>query len=265
MKATPPPLFPRPTATTAKRTAGGERPHLARTPDGTAAGNGQERLPSIESTAMMGWYPRQKGARRPSITTSRLIWSLSVLIGLIGACVPPPPPLRTAPIFNFHDLEPGRAYRSAQPDALGLILAIVQFNIRTVVNLRGASPGESWYINEKAVCDAMGVTLKDHAMDGGTLPPGDTLRTVVHTLQTAEYPILIHCHMGADRTGAISAIYRMLMLGHTRAEALTELSPFYFHSRDETPCMDKLVEIYEPQPAWLERYTETVSTISCTP
>ncbi|HSA28154.1 MAG TPA: tyrosine-protein phosphatase [Phycisphaerae bacterium] len=215
---------------------------------------------------MAGWLSDHRCSRHPP--TGRAGGSVPVfaaLACLLGACVPPPPPLPFPPIFNFHNLDPGRAYRSGQPNAIGLTLAILQFNIRTVVNLKGASPGESWYESEKAVCDAMGVVLRNHTMDGGTLPPGETLGAIVETLRTAQYPILIHCQMGADRTGAISAIYRMAILGHPKTEALAELTPRYFHSREDTPCMDRLVEIYEPGPDWLAQYTETAGTISCVP
>ena len=36
-------------------------------------------------------------------------------------------------------------------------------------------------------------------------------------------PTLLHCHHGADRTGALIAVYRMLYQSWTRADALAEL------------------------------------------
>lgn len=218
--------------------------------------------------AMKGLFLLHRAPAPPLRLASRMdggCLALAVVACLLASCVPLPPPLPAPPIFNFHELDPGWAYRSGQPDAIGLTLAIAEYNIRTVINLRGADPGEPWYDAEKAVCDAMGVALTSHAMDGGALPSGETLRAVVETLQTAPRPILIHCQMGADRTGAISAIYRMLILGQPRAEALAELSPVYFHHREDTPCMDKLAETYEPGAEWLAWYAENVGTISCVP
>lgn len=165
---------------------------------------------------------------------------------------------------NFHTLDPGMAYRSGQFNGDQLVAAVELYGIRTVINLRGANPGEPWYDEEIEVSEALGVTHVDHRMSAQSLPSPEVLAAVVDTLQTAEYPILIHCQAGADRTGAISAIYRMLMLDHEREDAMAELSPCYLHFQFATPCMDKLAEIFEPDPAWLEDYAEIADTIDCT-
>jgi len=167
--------------------------------------------------------------------------------------------------FNFHELDKDRAYRSGQAMPCQLANAIDGYGIRTVVNLRGANPGKPWYDAEVEVCAAKGVTLVDHPMSANSLPSGELLAAVTDTLLTAEYPILIHCRAGADRTGAISAIYRMLILGHEKSDALAELTPLYFHFREFTPCMDTLAELYEPGDAWLAEYAATVDQIACTP
>jgi protein tyrosine/serine phosphatase len=154
-------------------------------------------------------------------------------------------------------------YRSAQPYQAALENVIGQLGIRTVVNLRGPNPGEYWYDVERQTCEAMGVTLVDHAMSAHSLPSGELLGAVIDTLLNAEYPILIHCQGGADRTGAVSAIYRMLVLGHDRASALEALSPLKLHFREYAPCMDTLAEMYEPRPEWLAQYTATSDQIAC--
>jgi len=182
------------------------------------------------------------------------------------SCLPGVWPLPASPLPpNLHVIEEGQAYRSDQPIADQLANIIDLYGIRTVVNLRGSNPGELWYDAEVEACEIMGVTLVDHAMSAGSLPSAELLGAITNTLLTAEYPVLIHCQMGADRTGAISAIYRMLVLGHERADALSELSPAYFHFRALYPCMDTLAELYEPGPEWLAEYAETVDDLVCTP
>ena len=42
---------------------------------------------------------------------------------------------------NFHEVKAGEFYRSAQPSADALSRYIDRHGIRTVINLRGASPG----------------------------------------------------------------------------------------------------------------------------
>lgn len=183
-----------------------------------------------------------------------LLASCSEIPALTGADLP----------ANFHTIDPGMAYRSAQFDADQLTTAIELYGIRTVINLRGANPGELWYDEEIEVSEGLGITHVDHRMSAKSLPSPEVLTAIVDTLQTAEYPILIHCRAGADRTGAISAVYRILMMGHERNDAMAELSLYYLHFQFDTPCMDKLAEIFEPDPAWLAEYAEIVDEIDCT-
>ncbi len=177
-----------------------------------------------------------------------------------------PVPEENVPLFNFHTVDPGRAYRSAQPDAAGLKAAISQLGLRTVLNLRGEHPGRDWYDAEKAVCDEMAVTLVSYPMSASSLPPADLLAGILDTLQTADYPMLIHCQAGADRAGAVSALYRMAILGHDKsAAAAEELTPLRLHFRFATPCMDTLIEMFEPAPQWLTEYAEMVDQTPCRP
>lgn len=165
--------------------------------------------------------------------------------------------------YNFHVLDEGRAYRSSQPEGNELAVAIESYGIRTVMNLRGENEGKDWYDNEAAICAAMNVTLSNHRMSAKSLPTPEVLAGVIETLQTAEYPILIHCDGGSDRAGAVSAIYRMLIQGWDRAGALTELSPAYLHFRFYAPCMDTLAELYQPTASWLTWYAENMNQITC--
>jgi protein tyrosine/serine phosphatase len=189
--------------------------------------------------------------------------AVCVLIGMLPGCNPEALTSSQPLPSNFHVLDPGRAYRSAQPDDETLRGVIAQYGIRTVVNLRGTNPGDAWYDTEAAVCQELGVTLSDHALSAQHLPSPELLGGVLDTLQTAEYPILIHCMSGADRTGAVSAIYRMLMAGDSREAALAQLSPLYLHLRAYAPCMDTLAELYQPGTDWLMQYAGEYEGLTC--
>jgi protein tyrosine/serine phosphatase len=158
--------------------------------------------------------------------------------------------------LNFHEIDSGKAYRSAQPsgDELSNVISLV--DIKTVINLRGAHPGDSWYDNESSVCQQNGVTLVSFPMSGGTLPDPEMMKGIIDTLKTATYPILIHCQGGADRSGAVSAIYLMLIAGEEKSVALKQLSIRYLHLRSKYPWMDYLAEIYEPTDEWLAAYPQ---------
>lgn len=167
-------------------------------------------------------------------------------------------------LWNFHAIEEGQAYRSPQLSGDALAWVIDRYGIRTVVNLRGSNPDEKWYRDESAVCREKGVTLVDLAFSSQRLPDPELLAALLETLRTAQRPILIHCQGGADRTGAAAALYRMAVLNQPREQAMAELSADYWHNRAKAPCMDRLIEIFEPSEAWLEHYAATYRQIACT-
>ena len=75
------------------------------------------------------------------------------------------------------------------------------------------------------------------------------LRTVVRTLDTAEYPMLIHCQWGAERTGLISAFAELLRPGSTPADARAQFSIRYlFLPINDGKIMAEHLDQYE---SWL--------------
>jgi protein tyrosine/serine phosphatase len=116
---------------------------------------------------------------------------------------------------NLHRITP-MLYRSEQPTALGM-RNLERLGIRTVINLRAFNDDEeevrgtklrtertrilTWRIDDKHVIEVMRL-LKDQANG----------------------PFLIHCQHGADRTGLMSAMYRILEQGWKAEDALAELT-----------------------------------------
>lgn len=188
------------------------------------------------------------------------LWGLA----LLGGCSAPAFLFSGADLpYNFYEVDAGKVYRCAQPTGPELGNAIDLLGIKTVLNLRGAHPGDEWYDQEAEVCRSKGVVLVDYAMSSGSLPTPELLAGIVHTLDTAAYPLLIHCAGGADRTGLVSAIYRMRIAGDEKDQALEQLSLRYFHFEWSAPCMDVLGEMYEPTDEWLAAYAETYGQVTC--
>lgn len=166
---------------------------------------------------------------------------------------PSQPPVILNTLDNFHMIVSGRAYRSGQLTPEKLHYVCQTFGIKTVVNLRGANPTESWYGDEKAMCDALGVKLVDISWSARHLPPRDRLLQYFDTIKAESAPLLIHCSAGSDRTGAASAIWRMTIAGDDRPAASKELSIRYGHFSAATPKMDDLVAMFQPRREWIEQ------------
>lgn len=130
---------------------------------------------------------------------------------------------------NFHEVDRGRLYRSAQLDGREFDYFIKKYGIRTIINLRGAEPAKRWYKEEIAVSKKHQVEHHDIPMLAETLPHRANLLRLLELYKNAPRPILIHCQGGADRSGEASAIYQMIYNGKTREEALEMLTWKYNH------------------------------------
>src|SRR5262249_9730162 len=114
---------------------------------------------------------------------------------------------------NFHPVIPGRVYRSAQLSPEELQQRLQAKGIRTVVNLRGCSDPLPWFLEEARVTHRLNVCQEDICFSAGHLPAVGEMRRLVEVLDRTEYPILLHCRRGADRTGMSAAVVLLLREG----------------------------------------------------
>jgi len=147
---------------------------------------------------------------------------------------------------NDHTVLPGRVYRAAQPTEKDLKGLIEKHHIRTVLNLRGTTPWDGWYQGECRATFAEDVSQEDVALSANTLPFPAELKRVVEVLDHSEYPILVHCKQGADRTGLVSAMALLLHTDATLADARRQLWPQYGHwPVARTANIDRFFDLYE--------------------
>jgi protein tyrosine/serine phosphatase len=151
---------------------------------------------------------------------------------------------------NFHTVIPGEVYRSAQISAASLERLIHGKHIRTVVNLRGCCDPEEWYLDEGRVTLRNNVSLEDLGFSAARLPSIVTLRQLLEVIDRSEYPILFHCHKGADRTGMASAIALLLRTNSPLEKAREQLGLRYGHLPiGRTLNIDRFFDLYEE---WLK-------------
>ena len=123
-------------------------------------------------------------------------------------------PIAMEGVANLHRISP-MLYRSEQPTALGM-KNLEKLGIRTVINLRAFNDDDD---------EVKGTSLRTEHVKILTWRIDD--RHVIEVMrmlrQTENAPFLIHCQHGADRTGVMSAMYRVLEQGWTPEDALKEL------------------------------------------
>jgi protein tyrosine/serine phosphatase len=130
---------------------------------------------------------------------------------------------------NFHTVEGGAFYRSAQLSKDELQSAVRKHDIRSVLNLRGTHPGQAWYDQEVAVSQALGVAHYDYGLSAHRFVTRQQIGELLAIVRDAPKPLLVHCKSGADRTGLVSALYRFAGEGVSADQADRELSLVYGH------------------------------------
>jgi len=136
-----------------------------------------------------------------------------------------------------------RAWRSAQP-APHHVSALARRGLRTIINLRGERMCGS-YLLEKSTCERHGITLINFKVRSRAAPAPEDVKAAAELFERIEYPVLMHCKSGADRSGLMSVLYRFLKEGVPLVEAKRELSLRYGHSRQrQTGILDHFFERY---------------------
>jgi len=122
-------------------------------------------------------------------------------------------PVAAAGVENLYRIDE-KLYRSAQPDAAGFA-ALTRLGIRSVLNLRN-------FHSDDDEAAGLGLTLRRVEMEAGEISVPQ-LVSALRIIREADGPVLVHCWHGSDRTGAVSAAYRIIMQGWSREAAVDEL------------------------------------------
>ena len=130
---------------------------------------------------------------------------------------------------NFHAVDAGMLYRSAQLSRSEFAAAARDYGIKSVLNLRGAHAGQSWYDEEIAAAGELGLAHYDIGLSAKRIVTAGQIGEVLDILRRAPKPLLIHCRSGSDRSGLVAALYRFALAGATAEEAASELSLLYGH------------------------------------
>jgi protein tyrosine phosphatase (PTP) superfamily phosphohydrolase (DUF442 family) len=157
------------------------------------------------------------------------IVALVALYTPCGAEIPPSnrpahwaAPIRLEGVPNLHKVSDA-LFRSAQPSAEGM-RNLKAMGIETIVNLRS-------FHSDRDKIKETGLAYEHIYMKAWHPEEEDAVRFLQIVTNPRRTPVLVHCQHGADRTGAMCAIYRVAVQGWGREEALKELTEggFGFH------------------------------------
>jgi protein tyrosine/serine phosphatase len=152
-------------------------------------------------------------------------------------------------VGNLYLVEPG-LYRSAQPSAAGF-RELEALGIKSVLDVSGG---------DLDVAGAKGTKIKlfHVPMTAFGLRDSRVLEALAILSDPANRPLLIHCHHGADRTGAMVALYRVLFQGWTREDAVREMAEGGYHHSSLWRNLDRYV--LQANVAGLKARLETAKT-----
>jgi len=168
----------------------------------------------------------------------RYVLAGALYLGLAGGCAPfdlqtPTDPLAhrswAKPLAldgapNLHRVA-HNFYRSAQPDRAGFEHLTRRYQVRTVISLRA-------FHSDAPLLAGLPVRSYDVPMHTWHIEYEDVtfaLRTLRRELKRG--PVLLHCEHGADRTGLVTAFYRIIYQGWDKKSAIAEMrgGDFGFH------------------------------------
>ncbi len=115
-------------------------------------------------------------------------------------------------------------YRGAQPTAEGME-QLEKLGVKTVVNLRTIH-------SDRDEIKGTVLTYEHISMTPLSIEDKYVVRFLRIVTDSNRMPVFVHCQHGADRTGTMCAIYRIVVQGWTKDEAVEEMTKggFSFHS-----------------------------------
>ncbi|HPG00802.1 MAG TPA: dual specificity protein phosphatase family protein [Kiritimatiellia bacterium] len=142
-------------------------------------------------------------------------------------------PITLEGVPNLHKVS-DTLYRSAQPTDIGM-QELKSYGIKTVINLRA-------FHSDRDILGQTGLAYEHIDMTAWHPEREDVVRFLRLVTDPARAPVLVHCQHGADRTGTMCALYRIVVQGWTKEDAIREMTQggFGFH------------EVWSNLPAWID-------------
>jgi protein tyrosine phosphatase (PTP) superfamily phosphohydrolase (DUF442 family) len=126
-------------------------------------------------------------------------------------------------IANFAEVTPG-LFRGAQPSETALV-DLSRAGVKSIIDLRKSGTGT---IKEKALAQRLGMNYFHIPMGYLGPPPHKVIKFLKLVLNEDNRPVFVHCRQGADRTGTMIAVYRMVVQGWSLNQVYPEMHHHHF-------------------------------------
>jgi len=124
-------------------------------------------------------------------------------------------PIELPGVGNLHRVNE-TLYRSEQPTGEGMKNLKEIIGIKTVINLRA-------FHSDAGELRGTGLLNEQLSVKTWHIEDEDVVRVLKLIRKDENGPFLIHCGQGADRTGLMSAMYRIVEQGWSKDEAIKEM------------------------------------------
>jgi protein tyrosine/serine phosphatase len=129
-------------------------------------------------------------------------------------------PLDHPGLSNFYEVTTN-LYRGAQPTAKGMT-ELQAMGIKTVLNLRS-------FHSDHHLVSSGDMKLARLHMKPWHAEDEDVVAFLKIASNPNNLPVFVHCQRGADRTGMVCAMYRIVICGWTKEAAIQEMKEGGFH------------------------------------
>ena len=151
--------------------------------------------------------------------------------------------------FNIKDtrfvpVTEGLVYRSSQLDPQELKKKIINYRIKSIINLRGFNEclKDQRCKEESIIAKDLGVKI--FSLPISSVPKTENLKKIIDILcNPKNQPALVHCELGKARTGAVIAAYRTVCEGYPVEVALYEARYFHYPPRKLEGLKKRLYEL----------------------
>ena len=101
--------------------------------------------------------------------------------------------------------------------------------INSIINLRGDKNNMPATALERVACQQQDIPLHFISLSSRSAPSVETIDKIIHSLEQAEKPTLVHCKSGADRAGLVVTLYNLHFFPDMSIEDANQLRWYYGH------------------------------------